>query len=155
LDIRSGNPISSGKPLDQVVRLAGSQTMWLITFESRGGSRRQGTARNTQYATAVELVLERLAAVGAMLEGAYLVSSTVRAWPEEMRRLSIAGGYPRTLLQGDAEQLRLELARAQSADRFRSPGSRGVGNGTKRMELRVALPTALTGGQVADLIFQG
>ena len=151
MQIKTGNPVWDGSQLDQKVMLDREGSSWVITFESRGGS--GSNARNTQYAVALEAILARLSTANGVIDRALLASKTVADWSDEARLLPIPSGYPRRIRLNDVYELRRELCKAQSDDRFRAPGSRGSGTAWKRFELWVSLPAEVTAEKVTQLVF--
>lgn len=136
-------PRVDGKPLNAAFDVVGTGTAWTITFESRGGEKNSaGLERNSDYYAGIDIVLDRLADIGASLDVAYMASGSrvVQALPLAQRELEITAPYPVNLAACDLRRLRLDLCAAQTAPRFRQPGAKGGGNGTKRFEIRVSLP---------------
>lgn len=102
-----------------------------LTFLSRGGSK-GGSPINPDYAQALRLVLERLAAVGNPVLGAWVDSSKVQKLPLEER--SIFGAADRAATP--AQAFTLMSVRMKGVGR-RSGVVGGGGNSTKRIRLEL------------------
>ena len=61
----------------------------VFVLESSGGRRTDGTTRNADYRKALLVTLQRLAAVGAVIEDALIVSRATAGLPAEERRLKL------------------------------------------------------------------
>jgi hypothetical protein len=111
----------------------------VLTVESRGPGGTGPKARNAQYNEGLQLLITRLAKLGATLDDARLASRNARDLSEDQRRLKLQHEYPILLSDVNAEELRGELGAAQAAT-GRQPGAAGPGNPTKRIELVLRLP---------------
>lgn len=101
-----------------------------LVFHSRGGSKSKNPI-NADYAKALRLVLERMAAQGHPLEAAWVDSSKVQALPREQR--SIFGAND----QGVSPQQAFSLISSRMKDVGRDPGALASGgNSTRRIRLR-------------------
>ena len=119
----------------------GSQS---VVLESRGGG---PSPRNTEYNRGLHLLLERLAAAGALLEDAYVDSQRVERLAVAERRLVLPEAYPVALERlPDIDAFRKAVGAAGAAV-GRAADARGGGNRTKRVRIVVSFPT----GGPADL----
>jgi hypothetical protein len=111
-----------------------------IIFESRGGTRGTATARNTEYATGLRILLKRLAAQDYRLVDAILDTGQTRARPIEDRRLQLekVGDYPIDLRSVEPERLQRAISRAQG------------NNPTRR--IRITIEPRASGRQVDSLL---
>jgi hypothetical protein len=113
-----------------------------LLFNSAGGKSSQegGIARNADYAPGLELVLQRLGQVRAILIDAYVDSSRVQQLPLEERRLDIADWpYPIHLSRvNDFDTFRKRLTSAQrligKVDKTKG------GNERKRVRMQLEVP---------------
>jgi len=114
-----------------------------VIVESRGGSDGGPTrARNSQYEPAVEILLGRLGAAGAVLFDVLLDSRVVRSLSVADRRLLPASELPFALgAVSDLPSLRKRIGRASAA--FGRPIGTTGGNPTKRIRLVVEWPGAV------------
>ena len=150
-------PVLASTPLNAAFHVAGAGIDWTVTFDSRGGEKNvDGLERNSDYYSGIDVVLGRLAGLGATLESAYIASSSrvVQALALDEQKLEITVPYPVDLANYDLRRLRLDLCGAQTAQRFREPGAKGGGNGTKKFEIRVRLrePLAVDSDLVPSLV---
>src|SRR5690606_4555494 len=122
-----------------VEELDGAST---VVVMSRGGG------RNDQYTEGVELLLERLGRLGAMIERIAVESGATTTLDLEGRTARIDGfAYPIDPAHARPRELRLAIGKAVAAI-GRSPGAKGSGNVNKRMRLWLAGvdPTTLERG---------
>jgi hypothetical protein len=144
-----------GNQIDATFSVEGVSSPWVIYFESRGGSRGAPNERNTQYNLGLELVLRRLAQLGATLVDASVESRVTRHLSLEERRLMLPMDYPLPLTAADPTDLRRQLGAAQRPI-GRMAGARGPGNNTKRIGLVVALDEdGLSAESIAVFLAQG
>ncbi len=138
---------SSGSELQATFSVDPLPEALTVVLESRGGSRGASNERNRQYNEGFELILARLALIGATLTDAAVDSrETARARLSlEERRLQIRRhSYPVTMPDvRDFDDLRKDLCRAQRAI-GRIAGATG-GNNTKRVRLFIDAPGAQQG----------
>lgn len=117
-----------GKPLDAHFDLDKDT----IIFHSRGGSRKRG-ARNTDYSTALRLLLQRLGEAGRIIENAWVDSSAVQGMPISDRlilRKEEARSSPSAMVSKMANRMQAI---------GRNPNSKSDhGNSTKRIRLQVS-----------------
>jgi superfamily II DNA or RNA helicase/diadenosine tetraphosphate (Ap4A) HIT family hydrolase len=111
-----------------------------IVVMSRGGG-----GRNDQYTEGVELLLERLGKLGAVIDQIAVESGATTTLDLEGRVAKIGGfNYPVDPASADARELRIALGKAVAAI-GRSPGAKGSGNATKRVRIWIG------GGQLGAL----
>ena len=104
-----------------------------VVVESRGGARGTPAARNIDYATGLELLLARLAAMHASVANATVDSAAVRNLPTSQRVLRLdEHPYPISIANPTALQRALGAAQARVGRSFDAKGS---GNRTKRIRL--------------------
>lgn len=114
-----------------------------VLFHSRGGKKGTPTIRNQQYGPALRLVLERLAAAGEPIVGAW-VDSSETTHLAEAERLILSGSE----LTGSPDSQFSTLSRNMRRV-GRSPDSGYGGSTTKRIRLRVA---TRSGQALADVL---
>ena len=131
----------SGAQLDATFSVERHSGAYSVLFHSRGGTKGTASARNTDYNAGLDLVLERLAQAGAVLNDALVESSATRGLPAAARRLLVPDNpYPVDLRSvSSITAYRRALGRAQ-ADVGREEGARGGGNPTKQIRLHLRLP---------------
>ncbi len=126
---------NNGRPLDATVKLEGDADIQQITFESRG------PGRNVDYIKGFDLILSRLATLGASIVDATVVSRVTRHLPIQARRLVVDGRpYPIRLTPADKNGSVARSLRAAAAAVGRRRTAEGGGNPTKRMEVRFQVP---------------
>ncbi|MDB4724710.1 DUF3883 domain-containing protein [Planctomycetota bacterium] len=130
---------NNGKQLDAEFVLARLGESLVLTLESRGGG------RNNDYRAGLELLLDRLGQLGAVLEDIQVSSRDTATLPDEERRVPAGErGYPITLTADtDASRLRLDVQRAVQ-ELGRKPGAKGPGNREKRLSIRIRGNARLT-----------
>lgn len=107
-----------------------------IVYAAGGGTRNIPGATNPDYRDGLELVISRLRAASCVIVDAFLESDTVRALPEEKRRLHAKGlNYPIAI--DDPRRVRAAITSA-AAQTGRRPGAKGQGNPRKRLRIVVA-----------------
>lgn len=108
-----------------------------VVVESRGGSIGAPNERNAQYNMGLDLILERLAELNAILADAVIDTQQTQrqGLSHDARRLAIEA-YPIRLASVDLPRLRRDLCAAQRSI-GRAPDAKGSGNNTKRMRLYV------------------
>ena len=137
------------KPVDASFSVEPIGDRLTIVFESRGGTRGTAGERNTEYATGLTLLLERLKARGIVIRDAVVESRDTASTPAEKRLLNLTDReYPFEI--DDAESVRRAMTSAQ-AGIGRAPGARGSGNGTKRIRIYVD-GASLSGEELAKII---
>lgn len=117
----------SGVAMDAHFELDGPD----IVFHSRGGSKANGDALNSDYNRALRILLSRIAASQLQIEGAWLDSSRVQNIPLDQRVL-LTPSDPRT----GAEELAALLANRMK-NIGRDNDARGPGNATRRIRIQV------------------
>lgn len=133
-----------GNELDAIFSVEPSQSGAFLILESRGGG--EGgprPPRNADYASAFELLLQRLGQDAATLTDIEVYSDVTRRLPIEQRRIS-ASSFPLPLNLAtlrETARFRHEIGRA-SAALGREPGKIG-GNPTKRLRLTLLWPNAV------------
>ncbi|WP_374659907.1 hypothetical protein [Phenylobacterium sp.] len=116
-----------GSPLDAHLDVEGPD----LVFHSRGGVRGRPGARNLDYGPGLRLLLRRVRAAGARLDGAWLDSDDVRGLPIEARRLMEGS----ELAASPDEQFSILSGRMQA---FGRPADAPYGGShVKRIRLRV------------------
>ena len=138
------HPISEGHELDATFSIEVLHDDISLIFEARGGTRGSASARNTEYAAGLEVVLARLKVENAVIRDILVDSSTVRELPAEERRLVLRGNrvYPITLgAENDIHEVRLAISDAQ-ARVGRPDDAGGGGNPTRRLRLSLGFPAA-------------
>lgn len=114
-----------------------------LIVESRGGSTHgPNAARNSDYASAMELHLSRMRELGMVLLDLQVASSIAMKMPENERRVSLDRyALPLALSRvADLVALRHSIGRASAA--FGRIDGSDRGNRTKRMRLRMQWPAA-------------
>lgn len=144
-----------GRPLDSHFGVEEIDGFLTVVLESRGGKIGSSNQRNKDYSDGLDLILERLAFCGAVLEDAVVDTARTRqdGLSLEQRRLKLAHyDYPQKLsLLIGLTALRKELCAAQLTV-GRKPGSTG-GNITKRVRLFLSsLPPETTPKALAGSI---
>ena len=133
---------AEGRHLDATFEVERTADGMAIILHHSAGARGTAAAVNTDYAPALELLLERLQDLGARIDSIMVDSSVARARPETERVVALP--YPVTLVRRDVEELRVRITEGMRAV-ARRPGARpGGGNNRKRIRIAVsgdALPT--------------
>lgn len=125
-----------------------------IVLESAGGKIGTAGARNTDYVRGFDVVLGRLARLGARLADAYIDTSTTGALSVADRRLDPGPGrrYPVDLAAvDDLEAMRRMMLRSM-ARAGRTATSKGGGNARKRARLVIELPQPWTAEALAETL---
>jgi superfamily II DNA or RNA helicase/diadenosine tetraphosphate (Ap4A) HIT family hydrolase/HKD family nuclease len=128
-----------------------------VVIESAGGSAGSPAARNTEYVDGLDLVLERLAAMGAQVLDVYIDTQSTLDLSLADRRLDPGEGlhYPLRLEElTDLGALRRRLLRSMSRA-GRAPGSGGGGNARKRTRLVIAVDGDWSAAGLADALASG
>lgn len=134
-----------GTPLDAHLDVVGND----IIFHSRGGTKGTPSIRNQDYGPALRLLLERLAAAGAQIEGAWVDSSRTAGFSEAQR--SILSGPE--LLSSPAAQFSLMSEHMRLVGR---PAGGGYGGSTtKRIRIRVSRSFGATLAEVLGVRWEG
>jgi hypothetical protein len=123
-----------GLPLDARFSVQFAADQYAVILESRGGGSSGRPPRNPDYNAAFELLLSRLAGLGATLTDAVVESRDTLNLPLPARRILDSGvSLSRHV---DVEKLRLRMTKAAAAV-GREPGAAGEGNRTRRVQLLV------------------
>ena len=127
---------NDGSTLDAEFQSSLTNSGFDIVMESRGGSTGQRPPRNPDYNTVLQLVLERVSRIDAVIQVATVDSARTRKLPVADRIIrSDHLQYPITVERGtDFGSLRLDLTKPQAAI-GRIPGARGPGNMSKRIRI--------------------
>lgn len=126
----------TGHELDAIFAVETVEGGVALVLESRGGA--EGgprPPRNADYIPALELLLRRLGAAGAVLSAIEVDSRVTRSWAPADRRLHPAG-YPLPLRLADvtdARDLRIQIGRQSTL--LGRTGDKPGGNSTKRLRL--------------------
>ncbi|MCB0968133.1 MAG: DEAD/DEAH box helicase family protein, partial [Ilumatobacter sp.] len=151
-------PVDAGREVDATFTVETTGvTPTSVVIESAGGSAGSDFARNTEYVAGFDLVLSRLAGLGAQLLDCYIDTRNTADLSVADRRLDPGDGftYPVPLAAGvDIVEMRKSLLRSMSKV-GRSPTSKGGGNARKRCRLVVAVPAKWTASSLADAIADG
>lgn len=124
-----------------------------IFVESSGGSRKT-SGRNLDYVEGLDLVLERLANLGALLTDAYVDSTQTRSLPLGERRVIDSGAQlPLDLTQCELVTLRKSLRR-NMARVGQQPGAKG-GNSTKALRLVIGGVEHLSTKSLCEFLVTG
>ena len=111
-----------------------------VIVESRSGSDGSPPKRNSQYKEGLELLLARLASLDAQLASAFLDGKPHWDQPLAEKELVLEHTYPVALAKVPSiPDFRGDVMRAQ-VHTGQQPGAKG-GNNTKRIQLRVQVPT--------------
>lgn len=148
-----------GSPLKSTCIISGAGREWRVTVESRGGKLGTVTERNADYSQGFATLVSRMADLDAVITDALVVSRDLvdRGLGEPERRLvSASHPYPIAVTATTSAEITKGL-RAAQAD-VGTERSKGGGNTTRRVELRVTLgrlpehdipvPDYLTGARV-------
>jgi len=128
-----------------------------VVIEASGGTSGAGAVTNGDYRQGFDLLLRRLAGLGARLADAYIDTSTTSGRSVAERRLDPGAGlaYPVDLAAvADLESLRRALL-SSMARVGRRPGAKGSGNSRKRTRLVIELPQPWTAEALADVLAYG
>ncbi|MFD6639850.1 protein NO VEIN domain-containing protein [Micromonospora chalcea] len=141
----------SGQVLDAEYSVETDGGRLAIVLESMSGRAEGRAPRNTEYRSALELLLKRLKARRAVIEAALVDSRRTQLLPEASR--SLINGPVNLVDVADVHLLRRRLTNAQTTI-GQAPGARLPGNSTKRIRLRLSVPgygVSDTGRLAADL----
>ncbi|NLE79673.1 MAG: DEAD/DEAH box helicase family protein [Rhodococcus sp.] len=128
-----------------------------VVIMAAGGTKGTEDARNTEYVRGFDLVLQRLAGIGAQLVDAYVDSQRTAGLTVADRRLDLGDGvtYPVPLAAGtDLEAARKSMLRSMMQV-GRGPASKGGGNARKRMRLIIHVPPQWSAAALADALAHG
>lgn len=127
-----------------------------VVIESSGGTRGSSTARNLDYVTGFDLLLERLRAIGARVLDVYLDTTATKDLALADRRLDPGDhGYPLDLHEvPDLVELRKQLLRSMAAA-GRSSESAGGGNARKRTRFVISVDRVWTAVALANALASG
>lgn len=104
-----------------------------IVFHSRGGTKKSGNARNTDYGTALRLLLARIVKSPITIVDAWVDSKPMQALPIDQRRI-----LDRHDISSDPETLYKVMSRRMPLVRPDSGASKTGGNPTKRIRIKLA-----------------
>jgi len=145
-------PIEDGVEVDATFSVETTgRTPTSVVIMSAGGS------DNTGYVRGFDLVLQRLAGIGARLVDAYIETKATVALPIADRRLDPGEdcSYPVPLAPGvHLEDMRRAMLRSMSRV-GRAPDARGGGNQRKRTRLVIDVPEGWSAVALADSLAQG
>lgn len=143
-----GHSINSRCSIDQ------TPSGWHIVIESRGGARGSPNERNTEYSRGLALIVQRLAAVGAIVSSARVESARLirRGVSEVDRRLnSEVLVYPLALTIDNVSEVVSNMKRTQAA--VGSDRIKGGHNNTRRLLLSIqALGPDFSGPAFVDYV---
>ncbi len=126
-----------GAPVDATFEVVRQGELWAVTLHSRGGASGSATARNTEYAKGLKLILERLRGESGTVEVVSVDSDKAHQLAPPERRLDLA--FPLKLDEYDLVALAGDIGSAQ-ANVAREPGATGSGNRTRRIRIEASLP---------------
>lgn len=154
----SRRPVRDGIEIDAtfVVETTGGAPTSVV-IESAGGAKGSKDARNIDYVTGLDVVLERMRAIGVGLADAYIDTRLTANLSVADRRLNPGDGlrYPVDLSTVDnVEDVRRSLLQSM-AKAGRAPGVKGGGNQRKRTRLVIAVDPTWTAAGLADAIASG
>lgn len=148
---------STGARLDADFSLDRTSAGFDVIIESRSGGKRGKTRpRNPDYEKLFELVLERAAALGTHLIGAWVVSGDTISLPAGERLLS-APEYPYPVYLSaltSFRELRITICGRQGAI-GRREGARGPGNRNKRVLLSFGLDQPIGETELVEAVRTG
>lgn len=127
---------NDGSILDAEFRASLTNTGFDIVMKARSGPTAQRPPRNPDYDKALQLVLERVSRINAVIRVAAVDSARTRLLPTADRTIrSDRLQYPITVRRGtDFESLRRDLTKPQGAI-GRAPGAKGTGNRSKKIRI--------------------
>jgi superfamily II DNA or RNA helicase/diadenosine tetraphosphate (Ap4A) HIT family hydrolase/SOS-response transcriptional repressor LexA len=127
--------LEGGQLLDATYALEPLGDKVSLVFEARGGTSGTSSARNTQYAEGLGVLLERLGRHGAWIDDAQVESRDTLTLAPAARRMQLT--YPLRLDDVDAARRALTASQARVGREpgARGPGARGPGNRTRRIRL--------------------
>ena len=129
-----------GHPLDATFSTGLDDGQLAIWLESRGGAKGGINERHLDYGRALRLILQRLAALDAVLLDAVVDSSRSGEMGHAEKVLDPGAPLPVALRSLDPETARLSLQRSQRSVGHRALGT-GSGNNTRRIKLLVHVPS--------------
>jgi hypothetical protein len=139
--MRSSGPLhptrADGSTLDATFELS-SVPVYEIVYHHKAGRRGTPRAVNSDYHEGLELLLERLGSIGAMILGVSVDSSVARELSEADPELDLP--FPlRVDRRTDIRELRLDITRAMKPVARRPGAKPDGGNDQKRIRLTVTL----------------
>lgn len=139
-----------GHVLDATFELHAVAVFDLVYHHRVGGDR----AINADYHEGLELLLSRIASVGAAILGVSVDSGVAMKLEPERRELPLK--FPIEIDQGiDAHELRLEITRAVRAIARRPNAKLGGGNDQKRIRITFTLDRGLSQSEAEQLLVDG
>lgn len=144
--------IVDGQTLEATFSITKGETdrSFVLTINSGSGSKGGQPGINADYKRGFEIILSRLGAAHAIIEGAWLAP---KIGAKTRTLLEVEGRpYPwRLTPTDDCRRLRLDIGKAQERTN-RQPGAKGSGNRTKRVEIQLDLPLPRTVSQAEQWI---
>ena len=143
----------SGRRLLAKVTVESLGAITKYTFESRGGSKASGAARNPEYYKAVTKVLQDLKKSNMMLDDAFVSSKRLDGLDHAEKQLRLKRNYPISLGELDEDEfkeLREDISKSVSKV-GRSKGARSPGNRTRRLTL-VVIPSGPISQDVISIL---
>jgi hypothetical protein len=125
-----------------------------IVFLHRARGRNDPAAVNRDYMEGLELLLDRLRAVGARIDRIEVDSRVAHTRPADERVLPLR--FPIALLRDtDIGSLRVRITEAQRSVARRATAKPGGGNNQKRIRIWISHRAALTLTDLGDRLQQG
>jgi hypothetical protein len=125
-----------------------------VVLESAGGTKGTAAARNTEYVQGLDVLLERLGALGAQLTSVHLDTDRTKHLPIGERTLKLGTPFPIDLGVAQPAALRAQMVTAMSST-GRSEDA-GSGGGNPRRRIRLLLDgVELTDRDLADVLAFG
>jgi superfamily II DNA or RNA helicase/HKD family nuclease len=146
-----------GRPIDAAFVVESSDGRpTSVVIESSGGARGSSSARNLDYVAGLDLLLERLRAIGARVLDIHLDTAATRDLALADRRLDPGGhGFPLDLHGvSDLVELRKTLLRSM-AGAGRSSESAGRGNARKRTRFVISVDRIWSAAALANALASG
>jgi hypothetical protein len=106
-----------------------------VVLESAGGTKGTAAARNTEYVQGLDVLIERLAALGAQLTSVYLDTAQTKDLPVEQRTLKLGMPFPIDLGLVQPAALRAQMVKAMSGTGRSEDAGSGGGNPRRRIRL--------------------
>ena len=128
-----------------------------VVIEASGGTKGTPGARNLQYVEGFDLVLRRLADLGAILVDAHIDTQATTSLPLADRRLSPPDDHPYPIaLDQVADLAAYRKGLLQSMAKVgQKPGVQGGGNQRKRTRLVIVTPEPMTAADLGQFLSAG